>query len=79
LHKGDGGNGIFIQFLSDRKDEEKIPKEIGKNESEFSFGILIDAQLMGDRQALLNNNRKVITINLGNDVNSNIEKLTKLI
>ena len=79
LHKGDGGNGIFIQFLSDRKDEEKIPKEIGQKESEFSFGILIDAQLMGDRQALLNNNRKVITINLGNDVNSNIEKLTKLI
>ncbi len=79
LHKGDAGNGLFIQFTSDRKEDVEIPKEIGSSESDFSFGILINAQLMGDRQALLNNNRKVITIDLGNNVTSNIDKLTNLI
>ncbi|MBK7105135.1 MAG: glucose-6-phosphate isomerase [Ignavibacteriae bacterium] len=79
LHKGDGGNGLFIQFTSNRKEEVAIPKEIGKDESEFSFGVLIDAQLMGDRQALLNNNRKVITIHLGDNVSSNIDKIANLI
>ncbi len=79
LHKGDAGNGLFIQFTSNRKKGVAIPKEAGSNESDFTFGVLIDAQLMGDRQALLNNNRKVITIDLGDNVNSNLEKLTNLI
>ncbi|MCB0730601.1 MAG: glucose-6-phosphate isomerase [Ignavibacteriae bacterium] len=79
LHKGDSGNGLFIQFTSDRKEDTAIPKSAGVNDSEFSFGVLVNAQLMGDRQALLNNNRKVITIDLGNNVNLNLEKLTSLI
>ncbi|MBK9529212.1 MAG: hypothetical protein IPO41_13075 [Acidobacteria bacterium] len=72
LHKGDAGNGLFIQFTSNRNEDVEIPNEIGKDESEFSFGVLIDAQLMGDRQALLNNNRKVITIHLGDNVKARI-------
>ncbi len=75
LHKGDAGKGLFIQLTSSRKNSVEIPNEPGLNESEFTFGVLVDAQLMGDRQALLNNNRKVITIDLGDDVNSNLEKI----
>ena len=70
---------MFIQFTSNRKEGVAIPKNPGSEESEFSFGVLIDAQLMGDRQALLNNNREVITINLGANVNSNLEKIIDLI
>ena len=79
LHKGDAGKGLFIQFTSNRKEDAEIPKEISMNTSEFSFGVLINAQLMGDRQALLNNNRKVITIDLGDEVENNLIKIIEMI
>ena len=76
LHKGDAGNGYFIQLISDIDTDADIPDEAGKDGSSISFGTLIKAQALGDRQALLDNKRKVITINLGKDV---ITSLTKLI
>jgi len=75
LHKGDAGKGLFIQFTSSIKEDVKIPREPGSENSDFTFGILKTAQLLGDRQALLNANRKVITIDLGTNVNDNITKL----
>ena len=75
LHKGDAGKGLFIQFNSSVKEDVEIPIAPGNKKSEFTFGILKNAQLLGDRQALLNANRKVITIDLGADVNTNITKL----
>lgn len=72
LHKGDGGNGLFIQFDEAMPEDVKIPNKAGGNESNFTFGVLKTAQLLGDRQALLNNNRKVITINMGEN-NLNID------
>ncbi|MCK5591948.1 MAG: hypothetical protein KAI72_08335, partial [Candidatus Pacebacteria bacterium] len=38
-----------------------IPDVPQSNESSISFGVLIKAQALGDREALLENNRKVIT------------------
>jgi glucose-6-phosphate isomerase len=69
LHKGDNGNGLFIQFIADPNDDLPIPDEPGSDESAISFGVLIKAQALGDREALLNNNRNVITFNLGSDIN----------
>jgi glucose-6-phosphate isomerase len=65
LHKGDSGNGFFIQFISDIQNDVPIPDEAGKNDSSISFGTLIKAQALGDRQALIDNRRKVLTIELG--------------
>ena len=79
LHKGDAGKGLFLQFTSTNKDDAKIPTEPGSNESEFSFGVLKTAQLLGDRQALVNNNRKVLTIDLGSEAIANIKKLIELV
>lgn len=73
LHKGDAGKGLFIQFTSAIKEDVEIPTEPGEFKSEFTFGILKTAQLLGDRQALLNANRMVVTIDLGNDVVGNIK------
>lgn len=70
LHKGDGGNGYFIQFIADYKMDAAIPDNAGSDNSSISFGILKRAQLLGDRQALIDNNRKVITIDLGSRLNS---------
>lgn len=75
LHKGDSGNGFFIQFISDIQNDAPIPDIAGKDESSISFGTLIRAQALGDRQALIDNKRKVLTIDLGKDV---IGSLTKL-
>jgi hypothetical protein len=76
LHKGDGGHGFFIQFISDIQDDVPIPDNTGSEHSSISFGTLIQAQALGDRQALVDNNRKVLTINLGRDVLVSLSKLT---
>lgn len=77
LHKGDAGNGCFIQFISDIKEDLPIPENAGDEKSSITFGVLIKAQALGDRQALLDNNRRVITIDLGNDVRKSLDVLLK--
>lgn len=77
LHKGDGGNGFFIQFISDIENDLSIPDEAGKDESSISFGTLIKAQALGDRQALLDNGRKVIRLDLGRNIEENLNYLTQ--
>jgi len=79
LHKGDAGKGLFIQITESIKKDVNIPKEPGSEEFEFTFGVLKTSQLLGDRQALLNNKRKVVTIDLGNHTVDNLNKITKLI
>lgn len=79
LHKGDAGNGLFIQFTSGIKEDAAIPDEAGKTESSISFGVLISAQSLGDYHALVDNKRKVIRFDLGNDVLGGIKKLTGII
>jgi glucose-6-phosphate isomerase len=68
LHKGDSGNGFFIQFISDIQNDVAIPDDAGKDESSISFGTLIKAQALGDRQAMIDNKRKVLTIELSKNV-----------
>jgi hypothetical protein len=79
LHKGDAGNGLFIQFTSEMPEDVPIPDEPGKKASSMSFGVLKNAQALGDRRALLDNKRNVITFHLGEDVVKDINKLTKSI
>lgn len=71
LHKGDSGNGLFIQIIDNPEEDIAIPDNASENKSSISFGVLIKAQAFGDRQALLDNKRKVITI----EVKDPIEKL----
>ena len=65
LHKGDSGNGLFIQFIGKTEYDLQIPDKAGSNDSSISFGTLISAQALGDRQALLDELRKVLVIDLG--------------
>jgi len=75
LHKGDEGHGFFIQFISDIQADVPIPDNTGSEHSSISFGTLIQAQALGDRQALIDNKRNVLTIDLGADVAGSITKL----
>ncbi len=47
MHKGDGGNGVFIQITSEKPVDLAIPDEAGEDESSISFGVLIQAQALG--------------------------------
>jgi transaldolase/glucose-6-phosphate isomerase len=65
LHKGDGGNGLFIQITSDLQEDAEIPDRPAEDASSITFGILKDAQALGDRQALLDNRRRFMRLHLG--------------
>ena len=75
LHKGDGGNGLFIQFTADMPNDADIPDEAGSDASAMSFGTLKDAQALGDREALLDVDRDVIRFHLS-DVVTGLATLT---
>jgi hypothetical protein len=68
LHKGDAGNGLFIQLTADDPRDAPIPDEAGAPASSITFGVLKTAQALGDRQALLDVGRRVIRFHLGDDI-----------
>lgn len=76
LHKGDAGNGLFIQFTSEPETDLPIPDNAGEPASGMSFGVLKLSQALGDAQALLDENRRLIRFDLGTAVN---EKLLELL
>jgi transaldolase/glucose-6-phosphate isomerase len=67
LHKGDAGNGVFIQFVSQDAVDLPIPDEAGSSESSITFGILKAAQALGDWQALQAVKRRIVRFDLGQD------------
>jgi hypothetical protein len=76
LHKGDAGNGLFIQLTADNNPQDAaIPDEAGSPHSSISFGVLKDAQALGDLRALLYAWRRVIRFHLGRDVRGGLSKL----
>lgn len=79
LHKGDAGNGLFIQIVSEPVEDINIPDNAGDNKSSLSFGTLIKAQYLGDRSALIASGRKVITINTGSDIDSGLNHIVNSI
>jgi hypothetical protein len=77
LHKGDAGNGLFIQFTADDERDAPIPDEAGTPGSSLTFGVLEEAQSLGDRQALLDAGRRVIRFHLGRDVDGGLRRLAE--
>jgi hypothetical protein len=78
LHKGDAGNGLFIQIIAASNPQDAaIPDEAGSPHSSISFGVLKDAQALGDLKALLYAWRRVIRFHLGHDVISGLERLAE--
>jgi transaldolase/glucose-6-phosphate isomerase len=75
LHKGDAGHGLFIQFIDKIREDAPIPDEMGNEKSSMSFGVLIHAQALGDKQALIDGNRKVIIFDLGDDISGGLKLL----
>jgi transaldolase/glucose-6-phosphate isomerase len=75
LHKGDAGKGLFIQLTNTINGDVIIPDEAGKKSGSVHFGTLKAAQVLGDFDALKNAGRKVIRLDLGKEIPSNLTRL----
>ncbi len=77
LHKGDGGNGIFLQFTSVPTEDLPIPENPGSDHSFIDFGVLKQAQALGDAQALEDANRRMLTFTLMEPAAGTIQAITE--
>ena len=69
LHKGGPDSGLYILLVHNEENDLPIPGE------QFGFGTLHAAQSLGDFRSLDDKGRRVIRINLGNDIDKGLEKL----
>ena len=69
LHKGGPNSGYFLQLVADHKANIPIP---GKP---YTFGVLADAQALGDMQALKSSGRRVVRVHVSTDDTSSIRRL----
>ncbi len=69
LHKGGPARGAFIQLVASHADDILIP---GAHET---FGMLIDAQSLGDAQSLDARGLPVVRVQLGDDPDAALETL----
>jgi hypothetical protein len=75
LHKGDRGNGLFIQVVSDAAADVAIPDEAGSAASSMTFNVLKKAQALGDAAALRDAGRRVISFEVSPNPAAAIEEL----
>lgn len=78
LHKGDAGKGLFLQLTSDTENDIPIPDGPFSANSAMSFGVLKNAQALGDYGALKDKGRNIVSINMGTDTKTGLNKLIKL-
>lgn len=69
LHKGGPNAGLYILITEDATNELQIPGE------QFGFATLHQAQSLGDYRSLNDKERRVVRINLGNDVDDALKQL----
>ncbi len=69
LHKGGPASGIFLQLTQDHQTDIPIPGW------DLSFGVLADAQALGDLQALDDLGRRTVSVHLGSDPAGGIKRI----
>ena len=78
LHKGDGGQGLFVQLVSDAAEDVGIPNEAGQPAAAMGFNVLKKAQALGDARALRAAHRRLIAFEVGTQPVAAIERLAAL-
>ncbi len=73
LHKGGPDSGIFLQLTRQHPDDVPIP------DWSFSFGVLADAQALGDLQALRELGRRTASIRLEGNPADAIRRLAQIL
>jgi glucose-6-phosphate isomerase len=69
LHKGGSDTGLYIIITTDDAKDIDIPGEA------FSFGILHQAQSLGDFRSLTDKGRRVLYIQLSKNIDKNLEEI----
>ena len=72
LHKGGPDSGVFIQLTCDANTDLAIPGE------PYTFGILRQAQALGDFSSLASRDRRAIRVHLGSDVEAGLKKFLEM-
>jgi transaldolase/glucose-6-phosphate isomerase len=73
LHKGGPPSGVFVQMTVDDLVDVPLPGE------PFTFGILKQAQALGDFQALASRHRRAIRVHLGADATAGLRALLEIV
>ena len=73
LHKGGGGNGLFIQFTADDPLDISIPGE------PFSFGVMKRAQALGDLRSLERRGRRLLRVHIVGDLEAGLTQVRRAI
>ena len=73
LHKGGPSKGVFMILTADEAVDNKIPGEL------FTFGVLKQAQAIGDYQSLAGRSLPIIRIHLGKEIQAGLEHLHSLV
>jgi transaldolase/glucose-6-phosphate isomerase len=73
LHKGGPDNGVFIQLTSEDINDIEIPGE------KFTFGVLKQAQALGDFESLAARHRRAIRVDLGRDIEKGLRRLLSFV
>jgi len=68
-HKGGPNTGLFVQFTDDNPQDLALPGRA------YTFGTFKNAQALGDLQALHDNQRRTLRVNLGNDAEQGLKTL----
>jgi hypothetical protein len=79
LHKGDAGRGLFVQLTVEDSQNVPVPERAGDPESKISFSMLKAAQALGDVQALRDQGRQVLRLDLGTDAAKSIATLAEAV
>ncbi|MFH1382975.1 MAG: glucose-6-phosphate isomerase [Chloroflexota bacterium] len=72
IHKGGPNSGLFLQITAGHKPDLPIPGE------PYTFGVVADAQALGDFQALLANGRAVADIHLSGAEAARLRQATEV-
>jgi len=73
LHKGGPNTGVFVQLVGTEGGSVAIPG------APFDFGTLIAAQSLGDLQSLKAHGRRVLSIDLGDDIDAGLATFAKTV
>ena len=69
LHKGGPGSGVFLQLTAEHEQDLGIPG------TPYTFGVLADAQALGDLQALRASERRAARVGLGSNPEEGIRRM----
>ncbi len=73
LHKGGPNSGVFLQITSEDAEDLPIPGQ------KYTFGVLKQAQAIGDFEVLVERERRALRVHLGPDVPAALAKLRERI